>query len=186
VADRKLILGAGGGGSSGSGCFTADTLVGIPGGQKPIGSIEVGDVVLSFDDKGALHEAKVLKVHKHDNEPVVRYSLWGGGHVDATPNHWVLNQFNAFVEIGTLGNDDCIVDAADHLRPIVSRESLGDHTVYNLTVEGRHTFIANGVRVHNAGLGAQIMGSGGGGGGGGGGKGGGGTRSKAPVRKLLT
>jgi predicted phage tail protein len=182
VANRKLILGAGGGGSSGSGCFTAETLVSIPGGQKAIGEIEVGDVVLSFDDLGALHEAKVLKVHEHDNQPVVRYSLWGGGHVDATPNHWVLNQFNAFVEIGTLGADDCVVDAADHLRPIVNRESLGDHTVYNLTVEGRHTFIANGVRVHNAGLGAQIMGSGGGGGSSsGGGKGGGGSRSRAPA-----
>lgn len=181
MANRKLILGAGGGGSSGSGCFTAETLVGIPGGQKPIGEIQVGDTVISFDDKGALHEAKVLKVHEHDNEPVVRYFLWGGDHVDATPNHWVLNQFNAFVEIGTLGADDCVVDAADHLRPIVNRENLGNHTVYNLTVEGRHTFIANGIRVHNAGLGAQIMGSGGGGGGGGGGKGGGGSRSKAPA-----
>ena len=182
MANRKLILGAGGGGSSGSGCFTAETLVSIPGGQKAIGEIEVGDVVLSFDDLGTLHEAKVLKVHEHDNQPVVRYALWGGGHVDATPNHWVLNQFNAFVEIGTLGADDCVVDAADHLRPIVNRESLGDHTVYNLTVEGRHTFIANGVRVHNAGLGAQIMGSGGGGGSSsGGGKGGGGSRSRAPA-----
>ena len=38
-----------------------------------------------------------------------RYTLWGGQCLDAT-NHWVLNQFNAFVEIGTLGSDDCLVD----------------------------------------------------------------------------
>jgi len=42
--------------------------------------------------------------------------------------------------------------------------------VYNLTVENQHTFIANGIRVHNAGLGAgAIQGAGGGGGGKGGG-----------------
>ena len=56
-------------------------------------------------------------------------------------------------------------DEFGHLRPIVDRTELGEHTVYNLTVEGHHTFIANSVRVHNAGLGARIAGSGGGGGG---------------------
>jgi len=169
----KRIIGAGGGG----GCFTAETLVAVPGGQIRIDEIVVGSSVLSFDDKGEIHSAKVLKVHKHENERVVRYALWGGEFLDATPNHWVLNQYNAFVEIGTLEADDCVVDSLNQLRPIISRDELGDHTVYNLTVEGRHTFIANGVRVHNAGLGSKIIGAGGGGGGGKGGGGGGSSRT---------
>ena len=172
MTSSKYILGAGGGGG---GCFTGDTLVSVPGGTQRIDEIKVGDNVFSFDDKGDIHASKVLKVHEHENEDVIRYKLWGGKFIDATPNHWVLNQFNAFVGIGTLGGDDCLVDEFGHLRPIVERAALGAHTVYNLTVEGQHTFIANGVRVHNAGLGAQIAGSGGGGGG----KGGGG-KSKPP------
>ena len=148
-------------GSGGTGCFTGDTLVSVPGGNKAISQIEVGDIVCSFDDKGKIHEGKVLKVHEHENERVIRYTLWGGQCLDATPNHWVLNQYNAFVEIETLGPDDCLVDEFNHLLPIVSRKEIGAHTVYNLTVEGHHTFIANTIRVHNAGLGLKIVGSGG-------------------------
>ena len=168
MTQAKYVAGSGGGG----GCFTGDTLVSVPGGTQRIDKIEVGDNVCSFDHEGVIHDAKVLKVHKHEGEEVVRYKLWGDSFLDATPNHWVLNQYNAFVGIGTLGADDCIVDEQGHLRPIISCTDLGEHTVYNLTVENQHTFIANGVRVHNAGLGARVAGSGGGGGGG---KGGGGS-----------
>jgi predicted phage tail protein len=164
------IQGAGGGGGGGGGCFLGHTLVRTPDGQRRIDELQAGDQVLSFDDKGTLHEATVLKVHEHPNERVYRYQLWGGASLDATPNHWVLNQFNAFVAIGSLGADDCLVDENKHLRPIVGREELPAGTVYNLTVEGHHTFIAGGIRVHNAGLGV-LQGAGGGGGG----KGGGGT-----------
>jgi predicted phage tail protein len=165
------IIGAGGGG--GGGCFLGHTLVAVPNGTKRIDKLAVGDIVLSFDDAGKLHEAKVLQVHQHEDERVLRYKLWGGQCIDATPNHWVLNQFNAFVEIDTLGPDDCLVDVNDHLRPIISKEELCKGTVYNLTVEGHHTFIAEGIRVHNAGLGLGVTGAGGGGGG----KGGGGSQS---------
>ena len=159
-----------GGGGGGGGCFLGHTLVRTPNGQRRIDELQAGDQVLSFDDKGTLHEATILKVHEHPNERVYRYQLWGGASLDATPNHWVLNQFNAFVAIGSLGADDCLVDENNHLRPIVDREELPAGTVYNLTVEGHHTFIAGGIRVHNAGLGV-LQGAGGGGGG----KGGGGT-----------
>jgi hypothetical protein len=172
MTETKYIQGAGGGG-----CFTGDTLVSVPGGTQRIDQIKAGDIVCSFDDKGIIHKSKVLKVHEHENEFVVRYTLWGDKFLDATPNHWVLNQYNTFAAIGTLGADDCVVDEFGHLRPIVSKTDLGAHTVYNLTVEKRHTFIANSVRVHNAGLGARIAGSGGGGS-----KGGGGS-SKTPVEQ---
>jgi predicted phage tail protein len=163
------IQGSGGGG--GGGCFLGDTLVRVPDGTCRIDELNPGSLVLSFDDQGQLHQATVLKVHEHEGERVVRYRLWGGAVLDATPNHWVLNQFNAFVEIGTLDADDCLVDENGHLRPIVHRAELCAGTVYNLTVEGHHTFIAGGIRVHNAGLGVGIAGAGGGGGGKGGGGG---------------
>jgi hypothetical protein len=169
------IVGAGGGGG---GCFLGHTLVRTPDGLRAIETLQPGDEVLSFDDQGALHQATVLKVHVHENERVVRYRLWGGAVLDATPNHWVLNQFNAFVEIGTLGADDCLVDENGHLRPIVERTEHGRGTVYNLTVEGHHTFIAGGIRVHNAGLGLGIAGAGGGGDSG---KGGGGSSTRTPT-----
>jgi hypothetical protein len=166
------IVGAGGGG-----CFLGHTLVRVPDGQRRIDELHPGDLVLSFDDRGTVHQAKVLKVHVHEGERVNRYRLWGGAALDATPNHWVLNQFNAFVEIDTLGGDDCLVDENGHLRPIVDRAEFCVGTVYNLTVEGHHTFIAGGIRVHNAGLGLGVIA----GAGGGGGKGGGGGEQRTPT-----
>ena len=179
MTKQSRIFGSGGGG--GGGCFLGHTLVRVPGGQRRIDELQPGDLVLSFDHTGQIHEAKVLKVHEHEGERVNRYTLWGGQHLDATPNHWVLNQFNAFVEIDTLGSDDCLVDANGHLRPIVGKSEFCTGTVYNLTVEGHHTFIAGGIRVHNAGLGLGITGSGGGGGGGGKGGGGGGASYSPPT-----
>ena len=150
---KRPIAGSGGLG----GCFLGHTLIRTPKGAQRIDTLQVGDTLLSFDDSGGIHEAAILHVHVHENEPVVRFTLWGGTNLDATPNHWVLNQFNAFVEIGTLGDDDCLVDENGHLRPIVSRNPLGLGTVYNLTVEGHHTFMAEGIRVHNAGLGPGFV-----------------------------
>lgn len=175
------IVGAGGGGG---GCFLGHTLVRTPAGEKSIETLQPGDLVVSFDDRGQLHHAKILKVHVHEGEPVTRYRLWGGDALDATPNHWVLNQFNAFVEIGTLGPDDCLVDENGHLRPIVSSEQFCVGTVYNLTVEGHHTFIAGGIRVHNAGLGLGAIA--GAGGGGGSSKGGGGGATSTPTEAADT
>ena len=171
----RRVVGSGGGGG---GCFLGHTLVRTPNGEQRIDELKPGDQVLSFDDRGTITPATVLKVHEHAGERVIRYTLWGGAVLDATPNHWVLNQFNAFVEIDTLGGDDCLVDENNHLRPIVSKAEFCTANVYNLTVEGHHTFIAGGIRVHNAGLGLGISGSGGGGGGG---KGSGGASSHTPT-----
>ena len=176
MTSSRIIQGAGGGGGGG-GCFPGHTLVSVPGGVQRIETLEPGDVVLSFDDQGQILPAKILKVHIHEEEIVNRYYYWGGKYIDATPNHWVLNQYNAFVCIDTLGPDDCLVDGLGHLRPIVSKQRLENSTVYNLTVEGQHTFIADNIRVHNAGLGATIAGAGFGGGG----KGGGGGSQSVPT-----
>lgn len=155
--------------AGGGGCFKGDTLIQTPNGETRIDAIKQGDHVYCFDDKGEIFSSEVVAVHFHEAESVTRYTFWGGGYLDATPNHWVLNQYNAFVCIGSLGLDDCLVDENNHLRPIVKKEELGLYDVYNLTVKGYHTFIAGGIRVHNAGLGAgKIIGAGGGGKGGGG------------------
>ena len=122
---KPLIAGSGGG------CFFGSTRVSIPDGYKAINEIEEGDVVLSFDDQGKIHEAKVLKVHRHEGEEIWDYQFWGGDSFIATPNHWVLNQFNAFVCVGTLEKDDCVVNQNNHLDPFLSKKKIGLETVYN-------------------------------------------------------
>lgn len=150
---NNFIVGSGGA----RGCFTGKTQIRVPSGAVPIDSLQVGDIVFSFDDNSGIYESEILAVHVHENEQVFEYEIWGGWKLEATPNHWVLNQFNAFVCIGTLGPDDCLVDENAHLRPIISKKDIGLHTVYNLTVKNQHTFIADGIRVHNSGLGSGLI-----------------------------
>ena len=169
VIPEDAIVGSGGGG-----CFRAKTSVQLKDGKLiAIEDIKVGDEVLSFDQHGDIHLGKVTKHHIHeDPQPILKVRFWGG-EVFITPNHWVLNQYNAFVEIQTLvTGHDTVVSSMGHLLPILSKEFIGNEPVYNLTVEPYHTFIADGIRVHNGGhreLYPIVTGSGGGGSKGGGG-----------------
>jgi predicted phage tail protein len=164
----QIISGAGGG------CFRKGTLVQQENGITiPIEQITVGDKVLAFDDLGNIFNATVVKTHYHETpQPILHVKFWRG-ELFATPNHWVLNQFNSFVELGTLTEDDALQDGMGHLRPILSSEVIAHEPVYNLTVEPYHTFIANEICVHNGGHRETypvIRGAGGGGKGGGGGR----------------
>lgn len=170
----NAIVGSGGGGG---GCFHGDTLVSAPAGAFKIADARPGVIIYAFDDRGGIHKRAIEEVHRHESEEVFCYRIWGGRALLATPNHWVLNQYGAFVEIGSLGRDDCLVDDLGHLRPLLGAESVGRVPVWNLTVAEHHTFFANGFRVHNAGLGHRsIIGSGGGRSSG---KGGGGTTQRS-------
>lgn len=169
--ELKMIAGAGGGG-----CFRAGTQVQLEHGKtKAIEELKEGDEILAFDENGQIHLAKVTKLHYHaDPQPILRVKFWRG-EVFITPNHWVLNQYGNFVEMGSLTTHDAVVDGMGHLRPIIDAELVGFEPVWNLTVEPHHTFIANGIRVHNGGHRERfpvVAGAGGGGGG----KGGGGGR----------
>ena len=171
----NVIEGSGGGG----GCFRAGTLIQLEHGKTtPIELLKEGDPVLAFDEQGKVHVSRVTKVHYHpEPQPLLRVRFWRG-EVCLTPNHWVLNQYVAFAEVGSLSEHDALVDGLGHLRPIIGAESVGSEPVWNLTVEPHHTFIADGIRVHNGGHRVsypEIEGAGGGGGG----KGGGGSARAA-------
>jgi predicted phage tail protein len=173
MSTLKKIAGSGGGG----GCFRKDTLIQQENGkQVPIQSLNVGDEVLSFDDKGVIYVSKVTAVHFHEApEPLINVKFWGGS-IDLTSNHWVLNQYGSFVEVGCLTLNDAFTDGMGHLRPLISVSSIPAEPVYNLTVEPNHTFIANDICVHNGGYKNRFPIAGSGGDDGGSGKGGGGSQ----------
>lgn len=162
--------------SGGKGCFRAGTLIQQENGKTtPIELIKVGDEILAFDELGDIHLAKVTEVHYHeDPEPLMRVKFWNG-EICITPNHWVLNQYEAFAEVGRMTTHDAFVDGMGHLRPIIDAKAIDKEPVWNLTVEPHHTFIANGIRVHNGGFRERFPVAGGKGGSKGGGS------SRAPI-----
>jgi len=153
---------------SGGGCFRAGTRVSTLDGSKPIESLKVGDQVYAYDQQGRMRTGEISEVHQHENEALLRMEFWGGV-IFVTPNHWMQNSAGSFTEAGTLTTHDALVDIRGHLRPIHSITPIEPETVYNLTVLPHHTFIADGIRVHN----------------GGGGKGGGSARAAVEAPNTL-
>lgn len=153
------------------GCFRAGSLVQLEDGKTiPIEQLKVGDSILSYKENGELEVAKVTVVHYHEEpEPLLRVKFWKG-ETFITPNHWVQNQYGSFVEVSSLTVDDAFIDGMGHLRPIISMDSIPAESVWNLTVVPNHTFIIDGIRVHNGGYRERypVAGAKGGGKGGGG------------------
>lgn len=160
--------------SGGGGCFRKGSQIQLQHGKTiAIEELKIGDEVLSFDENGDLHVGRVTKVHFHsDPQPILLVRFWNGKFFP-TPNHWVLNQYGAFVEVDTMSMDmDALVDGMGHLRPITGKDVVGYEPVWNLTVEPYHTFICDNVRVHNGGHRERfpVISGGGGGSKGGGGR----------------
>lgn len=143
---------------SGGGCFRAGTMVSTPNGSVAIETLKDGDPIYAFDEKGNVRPAVVRELHVHEKDKILRVEFWGG-ELYITGNHWVLNQYNAFVEMQSLSVEDTLVDLRGHLRPIKSVSEFEEGAVYNLTVEPYHTFIADGIRVHNGGGGKSAGGA---------------------------
>lgn len=163
-------------GHGGGGCFRAGTQIQLDNGKTiSIELLNAGDEILAFDEYGKVHLAKVTKLHHHtDPQPILEIDYWRGKMKGITPNHWVQNQYSNFAEMGSLTAHDALIDGMGHLRPIIEAKLIGHEPVWNLTVEPYHTFIADGIRVHNGGHRERHPAVTGAGGGGGDSKGGGG------------
>jgi hypothetical protein len=158
-------ISGGKGGGGGKGCFAAGTLIETPNGKKPIESILPGEQVLSFDYNGDLTTQVVTHIFYHPQQEVIRITLWDNTTVVVTDNHWFLTENNTFKEAKHFTVEEAFIGFSNQ-RLIIKKieKSYGIVDTYNLTVQNTHTYIANGIYVHNKG-----GGKGGGGGGGGGG-----------------
>ncbi|MDD7911963.1 DUF4214 domain-containing protein, partial [Pseudovibrio exalbescens] len=127
-------------------CFASNTLILLADGtEKPISEIALEDKVMAFDGLGVLEPREVTDLFVHGKRRVLN--------VDGTlvtPEHPYLMADGSFRPIGELSSGDMVVQADGSLKAIERiAEEPGLHTVYNFTVEGLHTYVAAGLRVHN-------------------------------------
>ena len=149
-----LIYGAKGG------CFPAETLISMwDDTEKLIKDISVGDMVKAFTKTGKLVAGTVTETFLHPDDEFIKLEHWQGELV-LTPNHWVLCEDGLFDQAGNRQEDHALITEKGKISPITKIiKSYDRGASYNFTVKEHHTFIADGIRVHNKG----------------GGKGGGGT-----------
>ena len=194
IENQGSIYGGGGGGGGGgyystsSSCFPGDALVSTPDGLVEIKDLKVGDIVYAYDAtglnySGALFKKRVTETFVHTWEESGETSpllviTHEHGTLTATVNHHIMTSSRAsatteadagFVQADELQVGD-VIYLEDGTATTILNITAGDpyDFVYNLTVEDFHTFIADGIRVHNkgGGKGTTYYYYGGGGGGG--------------------
>lgn len=148
-------------------CFVGDTLIRTLRGDIPIRNVAAGDKVLSHD--GRWHT--VTRAWKSGHKEVAAFTVAYGREVVCTPNHrfWVRREYEgkeAWVPaeesvgswvavcrdryVGLSGPGlESYPDGDWIWTPLKGMEPRGTEDVYDLEVEGTHSFTANGVVVHN-------------------------------------
>ncbi len=136
-------------GSGGGGCFLAGTLITMADGTtKPIESIQVGDMILAFDEQTqTMKPDKVAKLLRHPPEDTY---LIVNSHLKVTSIHRVLSK-GEWIPIGQLKVGDTLTNAQGQEVPIESIVLVKEKIdIYNFEVNPYHTYVADGYIVHNA------------------------------------
>ena len=156
----NITSGAPGGGippGSGPGCFLSGTLITMANGtQKPIEEIQVGDIVLAFNENTGQIEpdttTEVFSNLKEDTYLIINRAL------KVTSFHPVLSK-GKWVKIKDLEIGDTLTNTQGEEVAIFDIVEVKESVeVYNFETNPLHTYIANGFIVHNK----SIAGGGGG------------------------
>ncbi len=138
-------------------CFVAGTLVQTSEGLKPIEEIEPDDYVLSRDEQtGEMEYKRVVRAFVTPDQAVIELNLEGeNGNTEtigATAEHPFWVKARGWVGAGELlPGDEVFTSTGGWLKVTGSTWLSGRQTVYNLEVEGFHTYFVGdvGVWVHN-------------------------------------
>lgn len=153
--------GSTGGGSTGGGssstdkkatCFAKGSRIMTPNGFKSIESIEIGERVITFDMDLNLYERKVVRTYIHDkneSSDIYKYVFSDGTELNVTENHPFLTSQMEFVHIGDLNIGDRVMTKDKNTVEILSKEFVGNDTVYNIEVDEFNAYIVENICVHN-------------------------------------
>ena len=117
-----------------------------------------GDMVMAFDPSIEQGIEPVARRRAASHQPIAAPMAPIAGAFAATAGHPFLigdgPQAGGFMALGEVIESDLSVGAADGALATLeaSLDAGGPHTVYNLTVEDLHTYVAGGYRVHNTSL----------------------------------
>jgi superfamily I DNA/RNA helicase len=147
-------------------CLPPGTMISTPDGHVAIEELRVGDLVLGRDGEGTVADGKVTFVHRAPYRgPMVR--ITAGDHaVRATPEHRLPIEHLGAIRAGELqpglqlaaqsagfGTPGCQLTRGCQLIPTtVDSVEIEDYEgpVYDLEVEPTHSYVADGVLVHNS------------------------------------
>ncbi|GGK51233.1 hypothetical protein GCM10010094_09330 [Streptomyces flaveus] len=138
--------------------FPGDTRVLMAdGSRKAIRDVREGDRVVAADPgTGRLRAESVTDTFRHDTERLVTIGLAGGSSLDTTAGHKIRTSGRGWVLASELRAGDRLISPDGTHRAVTGvrdRSGLAPREVYDLTVDGLHTFY---VRTEGAGA-ADVM-----------------------------
>ncbi|MEI6046708.1 MAG: polymorphic toxin-type HINT domain-containing protein, partial [Chloroflexota bacterium] len=124
------------------GCsFSSDTPVATDQGEKPIGSLQVGDKVLAFDETSGTTGNYVVQAVLINDDPEIEYLRIDGEWLETTPEHPFYTEEQGWIAAGDLWQGAHIRKADGSYGQVQTVEIVQKHKqMYNLTVEQAHTF----------------------------------------------
>ena len=134
-------------------CFPADTVVHTPVGMKPIQSIQEGDEVLAYDERGCeIIARKVTICLRNWTQHLVRIDV-AGETIYATRNHPFYHASRRlWVEASELTPGDIVMNVENRRLEITDVAIVAaEEDTYNFEVEESHTYFVGeaGILVHN-------------------------------------
>ncbi|MES9863933.1 MAG: polymorphic toxin-type HINT domain-containing protein [Candidatus Thiodiazotropha sp. LLP2] len=133
--------------------FDGDTVVHTKDGLKPISQLEIGDLVLSYNEDTKENEYHEV-VHLIQNEleyDFISIELNDGNVIDSTPSHPFFVD-GEWINAQELGRNDLLAFLDERVSISDITVNTRESKVYNLTVDNTHTYYVGegGVLVHNA------------------------------------
>tara|TARA_B100000809_G_C15051376_1_gene499037 strand:- start:162 stop:953 length:792 start_codon:yes stop_codon:yes gene_type:complete len=129
-------------------CFPATASVLTSKGIRSMGDIKRGDMVVSYSPEGTTTLRPVTRKFKHGTAPISRVVLNDGTNLQATSNHTILTN-RGWLRIDKIIKGDYLVRKDDIVCVIDVHSELIPEPVYNLYTAFEHTFVVDGIVVHN-------------------------------------
>jgi len=131
-------------------CVVQGTLVETPEGPRRVESLQVGDPVVTLGPSGP-ELGWVVAISRHHTLRHLEMRFSDGSALAVTPSHPIATG-SRWQPAGTLEPGSAVLSASGNVQLTDVRVRYGPVTVYDLTVQPRPSFIANGVLVHNKGF----------------------------------
>lgn len=136
------------------GCFLPGTQIETPLGRRRIEELKEGEMVIAFDSAGRISSARVMGIVETRERGFYRIRT-GGYEVNVTPEHPFLSERGLFIKAVDLREGDVVYVLENgklKAERIVEKRFFDEPvSVFNLNVDGLHTFFANNFAVHNKG-----------------------------------
>jgi intein/homing endonuclease/predicted lipid-binding transport protein (Tim44 family) len=147
--------------NKGGGCFPPGTAITTPSGRKNIETLAAGDEILAVDQKGRTVATRVKTIFV-TRSPLLKIETPAGNLLTTTEHPLALGE-GRFRAAGELKANDPVLQwekgriKIERIQAITA--GAGEALVFNLEVEAPHTFIAEGLVVHNKGGGCLPAGT---------------------------